>query len=175
MPGNQSKLTPAVHQALVEAVKRGNYVSVACDLVGISEVTYYNWIKTAEQLLDSHTPIEQATEHQANCVQLFKSIKAAESQAQDMLIAVVVGAATGPEKDWKAAMTMLERRWPKMYGRSEARLMKDEETSNKALDRMAAAIEEGIRQLNAPDSVKAKARLRVKRMIKVDALAEATE
>jgi transposase-like protein len=175
MPGNQSKLTPAVHEALVEAVKRGNYVCVACDLVGVDQSTYYKWMKEAERLIESEAPIEQATVHQQACVQLFQSIKAAESQAQDMLIAVVVGAATGPEKDWKAAMTLLERRWPKMYGRSEARLMKDEETSNKALDRMAEAIEEGIRQLNAPESVKQRARLRIKRMVKVDALDEAAD
>lgn len=44
-----SKLTPAVHAQIVQALEAGAYARTACDLVGIGETTFYRWLQRGEQ------------------------------------------------------------------------------------------------------------------------------
>ena len=45
MAGRNSKLTPEVHEKIVTALRAGNYSKVAAEYAGISEVTFYRWLR----------------------------------------------------------------------------------------------------------------------------------
>jgi transposase len=44
----RTKLTPELQEKIIKYIKGGNYIVIACQAVGISEVTYYDWIKKGE-------------------------------------------------------------------------------------------------------------------------------
>ena len=43
--GRKPKLTPHVQEIIVDFVRKGNYISTACQIVGIHKSTYYNWLE----------------------------------------------------------------------------------------------------------------------------------
>ncbi len=45
--GRPIKLTATMQSELVELIKAGNYIEVACPLAGIHKSTYYDWMKKA--------------------------------------------------------------------------------------------------------------------------------
>jgi len=104
--GRKTKLTPELIERICEFIVKGNYISTACKTVGISESTYYGWLKRAEE---GDTGI---------FVQFAKAAKQAEAQAEAELLAIVREAAT-TDKNWLAAMTFLERRYPERWGRKD--------------------------------------------------------
>ena len=134
--GRPSKLTDAVWQTLIDNVKKNNYVSVCCMAAGISHTTLSNWMshaKDCEEYL-THNNIELPdtwNEVTDNIIEkfpevlqdkliywyLFADLKRAEAQGIIDLSANVSDAAP---KNWLAAMTLLERRHPDMYGKRDA-------------------------------------------------------
>ncbi len=49
--GQKGKLTPELQQALVDCLLKGNYVSTACELVGLGETTFYQWLDFADRYI----------------------------------------------------------------------------------------------------------------------------
>lgn len=47
--GRPEELTPSIVRKLVQALSVGLYVETACDIVGISRGTFYEWIKKGEE------------------------------------------------------------------------------------------------------------------------------
>lgn len=57
--GRKSKLTPPVHDAIIDALERGAYAVTACNAAGVDESTMYRWLargETSEENLE-HPPL----------------------------------------------------------------------------------------------------------------------
>ena len=99
-----------VHK-VARAMAAGLTKNLACAHAGISPSTLDMWMRKGEN-------------GDAKFVQAWRTIGAAESEAAVAMLDVVGGAATGAStydgtvQDWKAAAWMLERRFPREYGRT---------------------------------------------------------
>ncbi len=112
-PAANSKLTPGMITALSLSVSRGNYAVVACELAGSSAVSLYAWLKQAAE--DERNGL---SEEESLYLSLSKSLKRAEAEAEDRLVAVVREAAE-VKREWIPAITFLERRHPDRWGRKD--------------------------------------------------------
>jgi len=95
-------LTPALIQVIAAAVRQGMYIERACNLAGISKMTYYSWLDAAQQ----GNPI---------CNDLVDACKRAEAEHQADMLATINRCAR-EEHGWLPAMTHLERRYRSEYG-----------------------------------------------------------
>ena len=102
--GRKTKLTPELHDRIVQFIRAGNYIRTACLACGIDEATYFNWMKWGKQ---ANTGV---------FFEFFKALKKAEAEAEARLVTQVNLA--GP-KNWQAAMTMLERKFPERWGKRD--------------------------------------------------------
>ena len=101
--GRDTKLTPELQTKVIDYIKNGNYTKTACQAVGISEQTYYTWVKRGK---DGESPF----------VEFLESVERARAEAEVRNVFIVQVAA---KKDWRAAMTWLERVNYKDWGRKE--------------------------------------------------------
>ena len=108
----KKKYTPEMVKQLIKYVEGGSYIVVACRAVGISEYTFYNWIKKGEAGIEPYT-------------KLTKSIKKAKAEAEIKNINIVQKAG---EKNWQAAMTLLERKYPQRWARRDKLEVKTKKT-----------------------------------------------
>jgi hypothetical protein len=108
--GRKSKLTKKLMEAIAMRVEKGDPPCTAAMLCGLPHQTHSQWLKYAEE--DPEKASDDGTKFSAYSA----SIKKAEEQFKSQLIFMVFRAAP---KDWKAAMTMLERRWPEEFGKRE--------------------------------------------------------
>jgi transposase len=95
--GQPTKLTPMVHEAIVTAVRLGNYIETAAALAGINKTTIYDWMKRGANekrgiYYDFTTAITKAL---------------AKSEVQDLQTI-----AEASKVHWQAAAWRLERRFP---------------------------------------------------------------
>ncbi len=121
----------AICDALADLVAKGNYNITACQIVGITEPTFYAWWHKGEQ--DTEAGIETLYAY------LFKRLKNAEAKSEAEMVERVKAAALPGVKskttkispdgttieiketggDWLAAATHLERRHPDRWGRKD--------------------------------------------------------
>ena len=78
------------------------YAQVAAVYAGIGERTFYRWMELGEGA--------KAGRYR----QFWQAVKAAEGEAEVRAAAIIQKKMTG---DWRAAMTYLERKHPKRWGR----------------------------------------------------------
>jgi hypothetical protein len=90
------KYTPELVKQLIKYIEVGNYVKTACEAVGISEETFYSWIKDKPEFSES--------------------IKKAEAKALIRNLTIIQVAA---KKNWQAAAWFLERKDYKNWGRKD--------------------------------------------------------
>ena len=109
--GRRSKLTPKRQEAICNLIREGAYAVVAAQCVGISESSFYFWKQRGRADLDAGEPSKYS--------EFLEALKKAESEAEVDAIKCVLDAAKNGS--WTAAMTYLERRWPKRWSRSEKR------------------------------------------------------
>lgn len=130
-PGNigrpPSALTPELADRIVGLLLEGNYLKTAAEAVGVPERTVYRWLERAEDL--EAAALEHVTDDAVD-VDLYEhvdpsrwvyldfrqSVKAAQAFAETELLRMVRLPGYGP---WQAAMTILERRKPAHWRRSE--------------------------------------------------------
>lgn len=97
-------LTPALQRKIVAMVRDGCSPEIAARAAGIAASTYYLWrAKGREQTDTAYSEFSEAIEN---------AIAECEARA----LRVIQRAAP---KNWQAAMTMLERRFPDRWGRRE--------------------------------------------------------
>ncbi len=115
--GRPSKLmlTPEVGIKIIELVKVGNYAKVAAQAAGIAERTFYNWIAIGEEHLETYEQGDPLPESLQLYVDFLQSLKEAEAIAETMLLMDALTRGNG----WQAPMTVLERKFPDRWGRSE--------------------------------------------------------
>lgn len=99
----KTKLTPELQKNLIRYIQAGSHIVVACKAVGISEVTFYDWVKRGRAGEELY-------------LKFLKSIKKAQAKTEIRNIAIVQKAA---EKNWVAAMTWLERKYPQRWAKKD--------------------------------------------------------
>ena len=99
-----TKLTPAVLERIVQAVKAGLTYEVAAQAAGVDRATFYRWKARGEH--DQHGPYRD----------LCDVLKKAEAEAEAHMLGIIRDAAP---TQWQAAAWFLERRYPERYGRRD--------------------------------------------------------
>lgn len=101
-----TKLSKEVTDKICLAIRLGNYSKVAAAMAGVSETTYYKWLKLSEK---------------PNAKKEFRefreSIERAEADAEVVAISRIRQAADNG--DWKAAGWFLERKHGERWGRND--------------------------------------------------------
>jgi hypothetical protein len=106
--GQQPKYNKKRHEVIVKALRAGNYRGVAAKLAGLAPSTLHGWLSDANENPDSlywdlRCDVEQAeAEFEADMVEIVKD-----------------AALSGKPNTWQAAMTILERKDPSRWGRSD--------------------------------------------------------
>lgn len=95
--------TPERIKRIADYIRAGNYAEVASRVGGISEATYYNWLKRGEA---GEKPY----------VEFLEAVKEAEAEAEARNIALIQRAAQNGT--WQAAAWYLERKHGKRWRRS---------------------------------------------------------
>jgi len=128
--GRPTKLTPELQEKICKYIAEGNYLSVACAAVDVSDQTYHTWLKLGE---------EEVNNGGGMFADFLEGTKKAEAEqeakiAERLLAGAMPGerkrvTKTGPEGssieitetggDWLAAATYLERRHPDRWGRRD--------------------------------------------------------
>jgi len=102
----KTKLTKERYDAIVKLIGAGNYTIRACQAVGIGRTTYDDWLRRGEA--DEGQGVE-------SIYRSFRGdIKKAESDSIAKNVALIGEAA---KKEWQAAAWLLERKYPKEWGR----------------------------------------------------------
>jgi transposase len=152
-PGRPHKLTDERIDKIVELVRVGNYVEVACAAVGMTANTYYRYMRTGKALIekyDTEEPDEMPnlTHLDEQCVKLVSRIKVANAEAEAYAVTII---RSQMPQQWTAAMTFLERRFPGRWKR------RDETVIKSPLEVGAGDQENGIDEqalLRDPEAVK---------------------
>lgn len=113
VPRLRTKLTPALRKEFCELVREGAPLDLACDYVGISNGTFYNWKHLGETWIDEGQP-----EKDPNRVFGHFLIEARKALAF-YRIKTIRHLHTSPSGTWQREMTILERRDRKNFGRQE--------------------------------------------------------
>ena len=103
-PGPRTKLTPELQDRVVQALRVGNYATVAIQYAGISEHTYYEWLVRGER------------EPGSIYGEFFRAVRKAEADAEVEGVAIIEQAG---RKEWQARAWLLERKYPYKWGRFE--------------------------------------------------------
>lgn len=106
--GRGPKLTEEVHDAIVRSIGLGNYATVAAGTAGIHTSTFYAWIQQGER------------DRAAGVESIYSAFSDAVKKAEDEAEAAAVTHVRAAMRDsWQAAMTYLERKHPKRWGRKD--------------------------------------------------------
>lgn len=100
MPGNQTKLTPARHKAIVRVIRAGGFKKTAAQAAGIAEETLMNWQRLGR------ADIAAGNTKSKNARLVIDMEQAEAEQIEEMLGKV----STASTQSWQAAAWMLERR-----------------------------------------------------------------
>ena len=101
--GRPDRLTAAVQERIIQALRAGAYAEEAAASAGVSRRTYHRWRARGEA---DHAP--------ASFRDFAAAVRQAEADAELYALAVIHKAM--PD-DWRAAMTYLERRYPQRWAR----------------------------------------------------------
>jgi len=108
----KTKLTPELQKNLIKYIEDGSYIVVACKAVGISKVTFYDWIKRGEAgeklYLNFLNAIQQATAQGE--IEILEEIR------------------PQVRKDWRVGMEILARKYPQRWARRDKLEVKTKKT-----------------------------------------------
>ena len=102
---------------LLEALRHGDFIDDACAYSGISEDTFYRWMREGRELQRRLDAGETLTEEETEIRKMSETIKEAELVGQHAALAVIQRAANAGT--WQAAAWFLERRNKKWSNRTE--------------------------------------------------------
>ena len=102
--GAPRSLTPELMQKILAYVRAGNTPFAAARACGVAKSTWYGWLKDGRSGKDP------------DCEGLAEKLETALAASQAGLVALVRQAA---QKDWRAAIALLERRWPSDWSRRD--------------------------------------------------------
>jgi hypothetical protein len=102
----RSKLTKQLIKEAAELLEAGNYAETVAACVGVSEATWYSWLKDARE---GEKPSPLKTE-------FLDAIERATAEAEKKYVAVIEDAS---KQSWQAAAWWLERKLPKRWARTD--------------------------------------------------------
>ena len=97
-----TKLTPEVHEAIVDGINAGLTFRLSCARAGVTSATFYNWLEKGK--------VAQS----GALMEFFNAVERAKADSALRLISQITLQAPA---DWRAAAFILERRFPDDYGR----------------------------------------------------------
>jgi len=100
--GRTTILTPRVHTVIIESIRAGNYMEVAARAAGVSKTALYVWIEKGHK------------QTRGDYRDFVDALQRAEADSEAESVKTVVEAG---KRNWKAAMTYLERRHPDRWRR----------------------------------------------------------
>lgn len=103
MPGNKSKLTPALVKKACNLKKKGYTNAQICQACDISESSFYAWQQAAD---GERTPLQ---------TELLEGLKKAEAEKQAAILEKIEK--QGEEGSWQALAWYAERMWPERFGK----------------------------------------------------------
>ncbi|MCL5072919.1 MAG: hypothetical protein M1308_18815 [Actinobacteria bacterium] len=112
----RTKLTEAVIEVISKKIKAGCYAKVVAASIGIVEKTYYNWLdrgKRAENLAEIGKKVPK---EEKIFLQFLQSIRQSQAEANVKITSMIFAQAP---TDWRAALTILARKWPKEWGKKD--------------------------------------------------------
>lgn len=98
-----TKLTPEIHNRIVNAIKAGNYMETAAAAAGINKSTLYKWLRDGERANRGIMKEFSNAVHMA----------LAQSEMADVDVLRKAGWENG---DWRASLARLQRRFPDRWG-----------------------------------------------------------
>ncbi len=112
MAGRNTKLTEEVQNEFTRLIAQGIFVRQACEFIGVSEQTIYNWMArgSAEVLRLENNPRSKPLAKEAPFVEFFRQVKKAENTAEVRSVTQWQNAIR--DGDWRAAKDFLARRFP---------------------------------------------------------------
>lgn len=103
--GRPTKLTPEVEDQLVRAISMGAYIETAAAFVGISKVTFYDWMRRGARA--------KSGKYKAFSERIKKAM--AESEMRSIMAIQRAG-----DINWQAHAWYLERKFPERWGKRSA-------------------------------------------------------
>lgn len=157
--GRPTSLTPEVRDAIVQAIRAGNYLDDSAAYAGVSIATVYNWLERGRQARLILDDVGDIAPSEAIFLEFLDAVESARSQAVVRNVALIQRAA---ETNWQAAAWYLERTNPRKWGRNETVTLTGEpderSTLPSAKDTLAAkvaAIEAAARTIVDTDATEA--------------------
>lgn len=117
--GRNHKLVPEIKDAIVAAIRLGNYQDHAAQAAGISVATFYNWLERGKKERERLETIDDAEirEEETVFVEFLEAVEKAKAEAVQRNIGIIQKAAT--VGSWQAAAWWLERTQTALYGRKQ--------------------------------------------------------
>lgn len=112
------KLTKELIDEILTYKENGLSDADVCDMVGVSQQAFYSWLKEAETGVNYKDP-EKPISNYALKVELLEGLKRAKAAFKAYHIQTITKAA---KKSWQAAAWMLERMYPKEFGRIDRQI-----------------------------------------------------
>ena len=106
-----TKLTPAVHKEIVDAIAIGATYKNAVGAAGISYVTFLDWLERGRKIQDGET---RKSKSNTKYLEFLKSVEKAKHTAFLRYTSTIAKAANSG--DWRAAESFLKRRDPENWG-----------------------------------------------------------
>lgn len=124
--GRPTKLTPHLQEEICKFIAAGNYISTACQAVGINPETLRRWSVWA---------LQEQENGGGMYYDFYVAIKKAEAEAEAALASMIKETALD-KKEWLPAMTFLERRHPDRWGRRDRQDVNISETKSITITRI---------------------------------------
>lgn len=100
----KGKLTDEMCDAICQNIKEHNTLKYSAQKEGITERTFWNWMSRGEEAKSG------------KYFQFFQAIKKAQEEAKSDIVKEIKGHG---KKNWQALAWLLERMYPKEFGRRE--------------------------------------------------------
>lgn len=124
---------PDIIDRFTTAIRKGHGVASAATLAGVAHNTMYVWLQQGDADIEAREASSHAT--------LTTAFKQAEAECIDARLGVIEAVTLGGgDKAWLPAMTLIERRWPKVYGRQQYVDIHEERTLTLKLELPPAAV-----------------------------------
>ena len=130
------KLSHELIDEICKKLKVGIYAKVAAEAEGITETTYYRWKAEGEQILRTITDKDgekvkskynKLSETDKLKCEFCESVRQSTATGESALVAKIISKS---DEDWRAALEILSRRFPRRWGRKD-HLQLDAEIENK--------------------------------------------
>lgn len=117
--GRKSVFTDEVADRILQMLRAGNYVDVACSAAGVGRSTFYDWQERGDP--EGTDPADQPFR------EFRERVDKARAEGEARNVALVAKAAT---RSWQAAAWLLERQYPDRWGRPSMRQEKPDGNSD---------------------------------------------